>query len=229
MNQPSPPALDRLCPECGALNAAQASVCWLCRSAAVIEVLARDRVEAAKEEPATRPGTVPPASGLPDTAQAVGGTHFEAPSAAHHAHFQFSLASLMLTITLCAVLLGAATISPGLGIILGLLAAPVFIHTAAIAVRRREHGQRMGAMEKTASFVGVLAAIMLAIAGAGIAFFVTCFGGMFAGAAVAGGKGEQGLEGAVWGVEIGIGLGLAAGVVVLVLLVRLFLRLFSRI
>jgi hypothetical protein len=206
---------DRSCPECGASIPAQANVCWLCRS----------RV--------TERGSGTAAPDRPGTEQAVGGTPFgapsqPAPSAAHHAHLQFSLASLMLAITLCAVALGAATIHPGLGIGVAVLATPAFIHTAVTAVRRRERGRRMTPAEKLAFFCGSLGAFVVTLVAAGIAFYATCWVGFFGGMAVGEGVGVKGYGSIGWGLVTGTILGGIAGLVVLVLLIRLFVRRYRR-
>jgi hypothetical protein len=153
---------------------------------------------------------------------------FRAPSAARHAHLQFSLASLMLAMTLCAVILGAATIEPGLGIALAVLATPAFVHTAVTAARRRERGQRMSPTEKLAFFGGSLGAVVAVIVAAGIAFYATCWVGFFAGAAVGEGVGAKGYDSIGWGLVTGVILGSVAGLVVLVLLIRMFVRRYRR-
>jgi hypothetical protein len=151
-----------------------------------------------------------------------------APSAAQHAHFQFGLASLMLTVTLCAVIMGAASIFPGLGIGLAILVTPAFIHTAVTAVRRREHGQRMDPVEKIVFFGGSLGAVVVTLVGAGIAFYATCWAGFFAGAAVGAAAGARDYEPISWGLAAGVLLGIVAGVWVLVLLIRMFGRCYRR-
>lgn len=210
MSGPQRRVPERACPECGALLPAQATECWLCRIAVA---------------PEETEGAAPHVAGPAMTGSEA---PFAAPSAAHHAYLQFSLASLMLTITLCAVLFGAAAVLPGLGIVLAILAAPAFIHTAVTAVRRRERGRQMDAMQKTVFFCGSLGAVVVTLVAAGIAFFATCFGGFFAGAAVGEKMGAKGYDPIGWGLVTGIALGILAGLVVLVLLIRLFVKIYRR-
>ena len=50
----------------------------------------------------------------------------------------FSLASLMMFVTLVSVVLGVSTIAPGIGIPLGLIVLVVWLRTAAVARRRHQ-------------------------------------------------------------------------------------------
>ena len=63
------------------------------------------------------------------------------PFAEHRAAYQFSLSSLMLTITLVAVLLGVFRIAAGLGIVLTILVTPAFLRTCITTARRKARGQ----------------------------------------------------------------------------------------
>jgi hypothetical protein len=89
--------------------------------------------------------------------------------------FAFSLASLMLAMTLLAVFFGLWAMSPGLGILFGVLAAPASIRAGMAAARRRARGRPMTGEEKFLAFMGslgVVAAISLASL---TAFILTCF------------------------------------------------------
>jgi hypothetical protein len=91
----------------------------------------------------------------------------------------FSLASLMMFITLLCVVLGASTIAPGIGIPLGFFLLPIWIRTAAAARKRQLRGLPMTRPEKihyflsTAGFAfGTLA--LVTVAGTS-ALFGVCF------------------------------------------------------
>ncbi len=53
-----------------------------------------------------------------------------------HATFQFGLSSIMLIITLAAVLLGVYEMAPGIGIALAIVAIPALIPTCIISMRK---------------------------------------------------------------------------------------------
>lgn len=65
---------------------------------------------------------------------------------------QFSLASLLLIVTLCSVLFAGFAYSPCLGTLFGLLAAPAALYTVIAARRRLRRGKSMSAVEKTVVF-----------------------------------------------------------------------------
>jgi hypothetical protein len=60
---------------------------------------------------------------------AAPGSPFKATAYERHARFQFSFASLLVTIALIAVLLGVFRLLPGLGVFLAIIVAPAWIHT----------------------------------------------------------------------------------------------------
>jgi hypothetical protein len=83
---------------------------------------------------------------------------------------QFSLASLLLMVTLIAVVLGGYAHSPCIGIALAILAAPAVLYTAIAARRRQRRGKPMSAAEKVVVFgdgvgksVAVLVLLLFAI------------------------------------------------------------------
>jgi hypothetical protein len=151
-----------------------------------------------------------------------------APAAEQQAHFHFSLASLLLIVTLCSVILGAATIAPGLGVALAVLATPPLVHTCVMATRRRRRGRPMDAVEKTVLFAASTGAVVAILVGAGIAFYGTCWVGFFAGAAAGEGLGHRGYDSLFLGLGAGVILGAVVGIVVAVLLIVLFVRLFRK-
>ena len=70
------------------------------------------------------------------------GTPFKATAYERHATFQFSFASLLVTIALIAVLLGVFRLVAGLGVLLAIIVAPAWIPTCVtVAFRSSDRGQ----------------------------------------------------------------------------------------
>ena len=101
----------------------------------------------------------------------------------HRAAYQFSLATMMLTITLVAVLLGVFLMSPGIGILLAVVVAPAFLRTCIVMARRKARGQPVSLADKLGSFAASFAfslgfVVFVGLAGAVAvvaAFFVICW------------------------------------------------------
>lgn len=192
------------CPDCGARLDPATTECWLChRKVALGEGRAAPRFPFREEGPTAR-------------------------TAEEHAHFQFSLASLMLLVTLTAVMMGVSVMAPGLGIALAVLVTPAFIHTAVTAARRRSRGQPMAPLDKIAFFGGSLGAVVVTLAAAGTAFYATCWAGFLAGAAGSQALGSKGYDDIGWGLLVGVILGAIVGIAVLVLVIRVFVRMYRR-
>jgi len=191
------PGIWKTCPDCRAQLPGDADICWLCRR---------------ELSPAGSPGDRPPIPGEGPAAQAAGSPFapgFSLPRAEPRARFQFGLASILLVITLCAVLLAIGRMSPGIAIVLAILATPALVRTALAASRSRARGEPMSVEAKAALFastVGILLAVGVA---AGVAFFVTCFGGFYGGAAVSS-LWATGYDPIGWGFLTGVILGLIA-------------------
>jgi len=137
----------------------------------------------------------------------------------HRAVFQFSLASMMLIVTLCSVLLGVFRIAFGLGIVLAILVTPALVRTCMIAARSRAGGRPMSVGRKVSFFAGTLGLLAVIAVAVPAAFVATCFPIGLAGAL---GTGLQFLLILAWPV------GIAAGGLVLYVLFRLFRRLWPR-
>jgi hypothetical protein len=124
---------------------------------------------------------------------------------------RFSLATLMMFMTLVAIVCGVYSIAPGIGIIMGLALLPVMTH-AVISVRRAEAmGNRLGNEDRIMMFFGSLSLVVVAGVAASIAFGVTCFAGFFTGAIAGEALGASGYAGLGWGLAAGLGLGAIAG------------------
>jgi hypothetical protein len=140
-----------VCPRCGAPWRPGADKCWLC-------YLPLENVSA-EAPPETKPSP----------------THAEDVSSASG----FSLASLMMAITLASVVCGVSTFAPGVGIPLGVVLLAVWVKTAERARHRRQIGQSLTWAETIQLFFasfGVVIAMMAVVAVAGAAAFaVACF------------------------------------------------------
>jgi len=129
------------------------------------------------------------------------------------ANYQFSLASLMLLVTLSAVIFGAAALEPGLGIMLAMLAAPPLVFTAVTAARRRAREQPLTPRDKVVLFAGAFATFVVVLIAAGIAFFATCWVGFFTGATASEAMGARQYDPIGWGLLTGVVLGGIVGLV----------------
>lgn len=146
---------EKQCSRCGASLPADAPLCWLCFAPMERKPGdSRDAQSVLKSQPADSMLQEHTASG-------------------------FSLASLMMFVTLLCVVLGVSTIAPGIGIPLGIVLLVVWLRTAAVARRRMARGLTVTRSEKLhlflesiATTLGLLAVICLAGCAA---FFAACF------------------------------------------------------
>src|SRR3954471_15674450 len=118
--------IDRLCPHCHAGLRADAVRCWPCGAA----VRADGETKAATTELAASRHEV--------VAEPLGG---------------FSLASLMMLMTLVCVVLGVSSLWPGIGIPLGVVLFVVWLRTAAVTRRRAAHGLAVTSGKKIQLFL----------------------------------------------------------------------------
>lgn len=106
----------------------------------------------------------------------------------------YSLASLMLFVTLLAVVLGVCSFAPGIGIPLGIVVLVVWLRTTAVVKYRQAHGRDTSRSEKVQLFAQSFAVVVglvivtqvLTILAAVAALFVIC-----SAAAGGGGGGES--------------------------------------
>jgi hypothetical protein len=91
----------------------------------------------------------------------------------------FSLASLMMFVTLLCVVLGVSTIAPGIGIPFGIIMLVAWLRTAAVARRKAAHGVAVTRLERLqlfASSLGTAIALLALTCVAGCAALVAaCF------------------------------------------------------
>ena len=107
-------------------------------------------------------------------------------SAGTRAGCQFSLASLMLFMTLVAIICGIISMNPGVGAVLAFLSLPALVRTCTVAARMRTGGQPVSAVGKVGLFLLNLAMVAIVIAAAGAAFYFTFMATCAAGAHGAG-------------------------------------------
>lgn len=92
----------------------------------------------------------------------------------HRAAYQFGLSTLMLIVTLCAVLLGVFRISPGVGLALVLLATPPLVRTCIATARRKARGQPVPPLTKLGIFASTLGIVIVVVAASIAAFWAVC-------------------------------------------------------
>ena len=112
-----------------------------------------------------------------------------APPADAHLNRTFSLSTMFLWTTLLAVVMGVATIAPGLAIALAVISFPAALRTIGTVARRKRRGGSLSVPEKIEAFVASLGVVLAIVVGAGIAFMAACFPvGLAAAAANVGGE-----------------------------------------
>jgi hypothetical protein len=93
-------------------------------------------------------------------------------------HFQYGLSSLLLILTLVAILCSIAKMHLGLGIVVAILTVPALLRTIIVASRRGQRGEPMSIGGKAVSVLLTLAAVIavsVLVLGAFIAaFLATC-------------------------------------------------------
>lgn len=82
---------------------------------------------------------------------------------------RFSLASLMMFVTLLCVVLGLFTIAPGIGVPFGLIMLVAWMRTAAVARRRAEHGFAVTRAERLQLFISSVSTAVALLAVTGVA------------------------------------------------------------
>jgi hypothetical protein len=139
-----------ICPRCGAEVRPGTDRCWLCYAR-----LQKDGAESSPGEPS-------PTNPADD---------FSSPG-------RFSLASLLMAMTLLSVVFGISTFAPGVGIPLGVVLLAVWAKTAQRTRERQQLGQTLGWAETAQLFFasfGVVIAMLAVVAAAGAAAFaVAC-------------------------------------------------------
>lgn len=124
---------------------------------------------------------------------------------------QFSLATILLVITLVAICLGTFRLSPGMGIWVVIVATPALVRTFIAGIRQKSAGHRLTLGEKILAFIASAGIIILIGVAAVVAFEIACWGSCALVAAAAG-EGEPAM---MTGIVLG---GIAALVTTIALL-----------
>jgi hypothetical protein len=177
------PSTVPLCPACNAKLLPGEATCWLCDAA----------VTAGDDAPASTPQSAAP---LPPT------TLRPATS--------FSLSTLLMFMTLVAVVCGVFSIAPGVGAVMAIVLLPVLAHTAISARREAAMGYNLGAGDRVMLFFSSLALIAATGIAASIAFGISCTAGFWASTAAGDVLGARGLDSLDWGFYVGATLGTIA-------------------
>ena len=146
-------ASQQVCLSCGANVAPGLQSCWLCGA----KIAASAPLPILEEAPAERQTSSPPlASSLPAPSSPFDDPSPSSPAPASHAHpdASFSLASLLLAMTIVAVMCGLIAVQPGLGIPICIVLAPVLVRTTMVVRRRKEAGRSVSPAEKVALIGG---------------------------------------------------------------------------
>jgi hypothetical protein len=160
------------CLHCGAALPSGADKCWLCFSPVVASGDRRDSDQYGARSKQDGP--------IVDT----GG---------------FSLATMMMLVTLIFVVIGVFTIAPGIGIPLSVVLLVVWIRTAAVARHRLERGAAVTRGEKIQLFFQSLGIAIGLIALTFVAGFAALFAACFA---ICASPGNSGAGGAIIGVFV---------------------------
>ncbi len=115
------PAVDLVCPNCGAGNILPANVCWLCKQGLEVPLVVSDSAGQNQNSSLT-----------------------------------FSIASVLLVTTLCAVFFSMLMMAPGLAILLAILSVPALVRTGLAAQRRAQLGKPIPPMRKLLWFLSSL-------------------------------------------------------------------------
>jgi hypothetical protein len=175
---------DLRCAHCGAGVSSSARNCWLCHA--------------------------PVAAANNQNNLANADSKLEQVAASSEPAGGFSLAALMMFVTLMCVVLGVSTIAPGIGIPFGVILLVVWLRTAAVAQRRRQRGM-------TVTRSDMLDAFFRSAAMAVILLIVTCVAGcaaFFAACLACAGVYETGGEGLGWTVFVIVAAAIAVPVLV---------------
>ena len=169
--------------------------CWLC--------------EAEVRPAAAHGGAAPPAAGQSLPPGRLG---------------SYSLASLIMFVTLVSVVSGAFTIAIGLGIALAIAAAPAFIRTAILVRRGSAEGHHLSAVERMVLFAGSMAIVIVTGIAAATAFWATCTGGFLVGLAA----GEIAEKHSYLWLWVSLGVGVILGILVALYVVYRVFTLLSK-
>ena len=198
------PSQEKICPDCGATLPENGGDCWLC------DLAIEGATPAAAESPA--PATDRLRVPVDDDEKPV--PLFERPAAC-----QFSLASVLLIITLFAVLLSVFRLAIeqgiafaiGLEIVLVLLVAPTLVRSCLLASRSRAVGRPMSIGRKVWVFAGTFGLLAIIAVAVLVAYIATAYS-----------IGMAGIATNAWHSELGFLVGIAPSLLVLYFISRAF-------
>jgi hypothetical protein len=125
-------------------------------------------------------------------------------------HRGFSLATMLLVVTIVSIVCGLGAIAPGLGLAAAIIAAPALARTAIVARHHPSPNSIDKLTGKISLFAGsVLFTTVFGVA-AGVCCYATCWAGFFAGAFV----GQLWERGEIPGLGTGFVVGFGAGGIV---------------
>ncbi len=93
----------------------------------------------------------------------------------NRAAYQFGLSTLMLMVTLAAVVLSVFSMSIGVGLALVFLTTPPLVRTCITAARRKARGEPMSPLAKVGMFAATFGIVVVVVAASIAAFFAVCF------------------------------------------------------
>ena len=132
----------------------------------------------------------------------------------------FGLGSLMLIITLIAVLLGLFVIDPGLGIGASLLLTPALVRTVVRVKKGKRQGESLDPQQKAVAFLASLGIVLATWLAVGIAFYATCWGFFFVGMGIGQASGQRDYGPLALGFYLGLAAGLVAALVCAFFMIR---------
>jgi Flp pilus assembly protein TadB len=188
-----PETTESKCPECGASLKRAAPRCWMCgrgRTEEKIHTLA-----SADQSDENTGNSQPPV-------------------------FRFSMASLLLLMTLLVVLVGVATMSMGFAIVAAVVILPALLRTSMNVQRRQRSGGKMPIEDRLLLFFSSMLLVVVVGLAATVTFFVTCIATGVAAYETVGGWYRAAES---WPFYLAVTV---AGLVTLCLLIRLCRRLF---
>ncbi len=141
------------------------------------------------------------------------------------AAYQYSLSSLLLIMTLIAILCSISALHPGLGIAVAILVVPPLVRTCLTAARRKTRGQPLSAGGKVAMFLLTLAMFAAVSMAVGAAFFFTFLATCAVGVSLQQGGLQTSVNTLFWAAII---LGLVGGLAVGTLYTWIFWKLLHR-
>jgi hypothetical protein len=142
----------QICPHCGALARPRTSDCWLCGA------------EICSDWPTLGPDQIPP-----DLLRRVRSGQ---PNRAAPRPFQFGISTLLLIMTLFAVLCSIWKMAPGLGVVLTVITCIGLLGLTCRSIGAAHEGVPLTGPEKLVAFIRPIVIVSIVLAGIGVVAFV---------------------------------------------------------